>query len=234
VIGATLPVSQHPLISGAECTVIASEVRRLHSNWTHRSKGAFYSLGAASYLDAVTDRAQYLSAAQATNKLLLESFGALYERVMTFLRELMDEEVSLDLERAVPGFHVFVEGSGDNSVDNPARRAHFDLQWQYAYPRAKPDGTLSFTMAIAVPSGGASMAWWPLRYDRRNPFGGDTWSRTLAQAPQVVPYAPGRLVLHDGMVLHAVGAHQTAPPAGLRITLQGHGVKLGGRWRLYW
>jgi hypothetical protein len=234
VIGATLPLSQHPLISGAECTVIASEVSRLRSNWTRRSKGGFYSLGAASYLDAVTDRQKYLSAAQATNKLLLESFGALYERVMAFLRELMDEEVSLDLERAVPGFHVFLQGGGDRNADNPARRAHFDLQWHYAYPHSKPDGTLSFTMAIAVPSGGASMAWWPLRYDASNPFGRETWSRALEQAPQVVPYAPGRLVLHDGMVLHAVGTHQTGLPEGLRITLQGHGVKLGGRWRLYW
>jgi hypothetical protein len=234
MIGETLPLSQHQLISAAECTVIASRVRRLSPHWTRRSMGGFYSLGAASYLDAARDRAPYLTAAQATNKLLVESFGGLYDRVLAFFRQLLDEEVSLDLERAVPGFHVFVLRGGDRGSDNPARRAHFDLQWRLAYPDASPESTLSFTMAIATPSGGAGMALWPLRYDQPDRSVRDAWSRTLEQAPQVVPYAPGRLVLHDGLVLHAIGAAQTPPATGLRITLQGHGVRLGGRWWLYW
>jgi hypothetical protein len=120
MIGETLPLSQHQLISAAECTVIASRVRRLGPHWTRRSMGGFYSLGAASYLDAVRDRAPYLTAAQATYKLLVESFGGLYDRVMAFFRQLLDEEVSLDLERAVPGFHVFVLRGGDRDGDNPA------------------------------------------------------------------------------------------------------------------
>jgi hypothetical protein len=70
MIGETLTLSQHQLISAAECTVIASRVPRLGPHWTRRSMGGFYSLGAASYLHAVRDRAPYLTAAQATNKRL--------------------------------------------------------------------------------------------------------------------------------------------------------------------
>jgi hypothetical protein len=233
MIGETLPLSQHQLISAAECSAIASRVRGLGPHWTHRP-GGFYSLGAASYLDAVRDRAPYLTAAQATNKLLVESFDGLYDRVMAFLRQLLDEEVSLDFERAVPGFHVFMHRGLGRGSDNPARRAHFDLQWRFAYPGVSPEGTLSFTMAVAIPTGGAGMALWPLRYDQPDRSVRDAWSRTLEQAPQVVSYAPGLLVLHDGLVLHAIGAAQTARGNGLRITLQGHGVRLGGRWWLYW
>lgn len=234
MIGETLPLSQHELMGAAECAAVADQVRRLNSHWTPRSTGGFYSLGAASYLDAVTDHARYLAAAQATNALLLASFAGLYDRVTAFLRELLDEEVALDRERAVPGFHVFVLTGRDRGNDNPARRAHFDLQWRLAYPGAQPDGTLSFTLVIATPSGGAGMALWPLRWEQASRSSRDAWERTLEESPQVVPYAPGRLVLHDGLVLHAIGSAQAARASGYRITLQGHGVRMGGRWRLYW
>jgi hypothetical protein len=234
MIDETLPLSQHELIGAAECDAIARRVQRLARYWTRRSAAGFYSLGAASYMDAVRGPAPYLAAAQTTNKVLLEAFGRLYDRLAAFFRELLDEEVSLDLERAVPGFHVFVLRGEDRRNDNPAQRAHFDLQWQLAYPGARPEGTLSFTLPIATPNGGAGLALWPLRRDRRDQSVGDAWSRALEQAPQLVPYVPGRMVLHDGLMLHAIGAAPAARATGHRITLQGHGVRLDGRWRLYW
>jgi hypothetical protein len=42
------------------------------------------------------------------------------------------------------------------------------------------------------------------------------------------------MVLHDGLMLHAIGAAPAARATGHRITLQGHGVRFGGQWRLYW
>jgi hypothetical protein len=41
-------------------------------------------------------------------------------------------------------------------------------------------------------------------------------------------------VLHDGFLLHAIGAPTVAAPYGQRITLQGHGVRRQGRWTIYW
>jgi|HubBroStandDraft_6_1064221.scaffolds.fasta_scaffold02877_9 hypothetical protein len=234
MISETLPLSEHELIGATECAAIAHRVLGLRSHWTRRSSGEFYSLGAASYLDATRGPEPYLAAARVTNKLLLDHFGGLYDRIVAFFRELLDEEVSLDVERAAPGFHVFVLRGEDRSGDNPARRAHFDHQWRLAYPGARPEGTLSFTLAIATPSGGAGMALWPLRCDQPDRSSRDAWSRTLEQTPQLVPYAPGRMVLHDGLMLHAIGAAPAARATGHRITLQGHGVRFGGQWRLYW
>jgi hypothetical protein len=234
VIGETLPLSEHELISRRECAEIANRVHQLSSHWTPRSAGGFYSLGAASYLDAVRGLAPYLAAARATNALLMESFGGLYDQVVAFLRVLLDEDVSLDLDRAAPGFHVFVLRGKNRSPGNPAPRAHFDLQWRLAYPGVRPEGTLSFTLAVATPTGGAGMALWPLRLDDRQQCVREAMSRMLEQPPQTISYSPGRMVLHDGLILHAIGAAQTARATGFRITLQGHGIRLGGRWRLYW
>jgi hypothetical protein len=234
MIDETLPLSQHELITAAECYAIARRVQRLGGYWTRRSAPGFYSLGAASYMDAVSGPAAYLAAAQTTNNVLLQAFEGLYDRLAAFFRELMDEEVSLDLKRAVPGFHVFVLRGEDRRNDNPAQRAHFDLQWQLAYPGARPEGTLSFTLPIATPIGGAGMALWPLRRGPRDQSPGDPRSRALERAPHIVPYVPGRIVVHDGLMLHAIGAAPAARATGCRITLQGHGVRLGGRWRLYW
>jgi hypothetical protein len=158
----------------------------------------------------------------------------LYNRVVEFLHELLDEEVSLDLERAVPGFHVFVLRGEDRSKDNPAQRAHFDLQWRLAYPGLNPEGMLSFTLAVEAPTGGAGLAMWPLRWDEFKPSFREAHPWVLQQPPQVVQYALGWLVLHDGLLLHSIGAPGIARATGHRITFQGHGIRWGGRWRLYW
>jgi hypothetical protein len=230
----TLPLSQHDMLTGAECVGIAARVRKLERHWTRRSAGGFYSLGAASYLDATQGTEAYLAAAQVTNPVLLESFGDVYDRVLAFFRTLLDEAVSLDLRRAVPGFHVFVLRGEDRGEDSPAPRAHFDLQWQHAFPGTHPTGTLSFTLAIEAPSGGSGMAVWPLRYADPACLDSDIRAQALRQPPLVVRYEPGRLVLHDGLVLHAIGAVGARRAAGYRITLQGHGVRLGREWHLYW
>ena len=228
------PLSQHDLLTAAECASIARRVRALRSRWTQRSSGGFFSLGAASYLDAAVDTATYLTAARASNPVLRERFGDVLQSMLAFFRDLLDEDVTLDEERAIPGFHVFVLRGEDRGDDDPAPRAHFDLQWQLAYPGARPDSTLSFTLAIETPIGGAGMAIWPLRFDDPTCFDMDVRLEALRRPPQVVSYAPGRLVLHDGLVLHAIGPVGTPRPTGMRITMQGHGVRLGGSWRLYW
>lgn len=231
MMGEMLPLSQHQFIDATACAEVVSRVCDLRAHWSCRAKGGFYSLGAASYMDATQDFAYYQAAAQIANKILLEHFGGLYDRLIDFLGKLLDEKVSLDLERAVPGFHVFELRGEDRSRDDPAERAHYDLQWRLAYPGFQPEGTLSFTMTVAMPMGGAGLAIWPFRWNELN---WDARRRAREQAPQVVPYAPGRLVLHDGLILHAIGTFGSPRETGHRITLQGHGIRRNGHWWLYW
>jgi hypothetical protein len=226
----TVPLSQHDLLTEGDCAGIAKRVIALRPHWTQRSPG-FFTLGAASYMDAGGSAEKYLAGANRVNAILLRSFSGLYRDLTDFLEALLDEPVRLDGGRAAPGFHVFEYNGATRARDDEAPRAHFDLQWRNAYPDRTPTGTLSFTLLIEAPSGGASMAVWNLRYQDAFEEGREHAKR---YEPQHVDYAPGRLVMHDGLVLHAIGAAGINNPSGRRITLQGHGIRFERNWLLYW
>jgi hypothetical protein len=228
-----VPLSQHDILSAAECHDIRARVFALRERWTERSPNSFYTLGAASYLDAPSQHAAYQAAAQVTNPILRENFPELYELTGEFFAELVGEAVYFDEAYALPGFHVhMIHGCGPGG-DNPAPRAHFDLQWKHALADCTPQATLSFTLLIEGPSGGASMAVWPVRYQEALQLGFTAREYAARYPPQEVAYTPGRIVVHDGFVLHAIGS---APPSsrGFRVTFQGHGVRLPRGWMLYW
>jgi hypothetical protein len=42
------------------------------------------------------------------------------------------------------------------------------------------------------------------------------------------------MVIHDGLLLHAIGRPLVSNPQGQRITFQGHGVQVPLGWLLYW
>ena len=230
----TVPLSQHDILDFAECEEAAERVLALRGRWRARTEGSFYTLGAASYIDATSQHASYAEAAAVTNPVLDESFGWLLERVREFFEELLGEKVTYDERYALPGFHIFVLRGEDRSRDNVAARAHFDLQWMHAVPGCTPSGTLSFTLPVREPSGGASMEIWHTRYQEAVRLGFVATKYAATHPSQTVRYSLGRIVVHDGYVLHAIGRAGVAAPKGLRITLQGHGVRLPQGWMLYW
>jgi hypothetical protein len=232
--GPELPLSQHDILDPGDCAAIAARVLALDRHWTRRSAGGFYTLGAASYLDAATRHDAYLAAARSTNPLLRQEFDVLLEQVREFFEELLDDAVFYDQHYALPGFHVFIMGGGDRSRDDIALRAHFDMQWMNAVPGVVPRGTVSFTLPIEHPSGGASMAIWPVRYRDALRLGFAARDYAANHSFQVVRYGLGRIVIHDGQVLHAIGPSAETSPRGYRITLQGHGVHTQAGWLLYW
>lgn len=138
----------------------------------------------------------------------------------------------------LPGFHIF-EIDGDEWANNGLPElAHFDLQFHYLGTELTLEATLSFTLPLELPSGGAGFAVWELDE-------ADATRRNLSAAVfgadnpyDLVAYQTGRMVLHDGLCLHALVhaiVHPGAPPpSGRRITLQGHGVRRAGRWTIYW
>jgi hypothetical protein len=232
----------HPLLSAgvvardfldpAECAETVRRVVTLRDRWTVRSNSGIFTLGATTYIDGASSQDCYLAAASQTNSILSDAFGDLYDAVQAFLECVLAEPVSYDARLALPGFHIFLfEHEADNRV---AQRAHFDLQFRQAVPGLKPEATLSFTLPLEQPSGGAGMAVWPFRYEEavRLSLSGSTFA---AEHPcEHVSYQPGRMVLHDGLLLHAIGATYAASPTGRRITLQGHGIRSAGRWTIYW
>jgi hypothetical protein len=226
-------LTQHDLLDSDECETVRNSVLTLRNHWSARQVG-FDTLGTATYLDAVAQHSIYLQAAQTTNPVLYQFFGWLLERVRQFFEGSLADVAFFDPHYAVPGFHIFTLNGGDRSYDDPAGRAHFDLQWLHAIPGHTPSETLSFTLLIEEPSGGASLAVWHARYQEVVGLGLTATQCASKHPPQIIPYARGRIVVHDGLILHAIGAPSIGAPKGYRITLQGHGVRLPQGWLLYW
>ncbi len=229
-----LPLSQHDLLDLDECAEICARVIALRSFWTERSPGSFCTLGAAAYLDATDKHDAYLASARVTNPILQENFDDTLELVREFLEELLGDPVFYDPRYALPGFHVFITRGNPRGDDDVTLRAHFDMQWMHAIPGQEPQATLSFTLSIEQPSGGACLAVWPARYKDAVRLGFAGRDFAAGHLWQRVTYERGRIVLHDGSVLHAIGPAADPAPRGYRITLQGHGVRMPNGWMLYW
>jgi|SRR5581483_4698784 len=230
-----LPLTQHDLFSLEECDDLSERVLSLRSAWTRRGQD-FYSLGTAAYLDATADRTAYLEAARRTNETLRAGFDDTYEILCEFFEDLLGDPVELTGELALPGFHVFeYDGSPRGGAEEVAGRAHFDLQFMSALPVDVPlTGTMSFTVTVEEPSGGAALEVWPLRYSEVNTIAGSVQDYARATPSRRVVYAIGGVTVHDGQVLHAIGASGDPRPRGRRITMQGHAARIDDVWTLYW
>jgi hypothetical protein len=232
--GNELALSQHDLLDAEDCARICARVLALRNRWTERSPGRFYTLGAAAYLDAAGKRDAYLAAARETNPILQENFDAVLELVREFFEEFLGDAAFYNSHLALPGFHIFTSQGADPGGEDIAARAHFDMQWTEATPGHEPQATLSFTLPIEQPSSGACLAVWPFRYADAVRLGYAACDYAAQNPWQRVAYEPGRIVVHDGHVLHAIGPKSDPDPNAYRITLQGHGVRVPAGWMLYW
>jgi hypothetical protein len=231
---AEVAVSGHDLFTPAECARLRDRVLEREEEWTNRG-WRFATLGAASYLDVPEGRAGYDERARSVNPLLERDFADLQVRLVDFFSRLVAAPVRLDPDLAVPGFHIF---DLDGSFRDPAyivERAHFDLQWSFFLPMESNPSTLSFTIPIELPSGGGAMQLWDVGYDQMVAAGSHARRFAGTHPSKRLAYHVGRAVIHDGMILHAIGESLLTTPCGHRITVQGHLMRRpDGDWVLYW
>jgi hypothetical protein len=230
---ASVSVSGHDLFTEHECAELRDRVLDSRAHWITRGL-QFYTLGAASYLDAAVNREQYDTAVARLNPVLTQDFADVYARLVDFFQGLLRQPVSVDSDLALPGFHVFEFGGRYRDPLQIVERAHFDLQWTLLRPADLAPQTMSFTVPIELPSGGGAMQLWNARY--RELVCADVAAREYAGAhsSRRLAYGVGHAVLHDGLILHAIGESLTNRPCGERITLQGHLMREGDAWVMYW
>src|SRR5215510_2638283 len=119
-------VSQHEVLRLQECEAVRDQVFALKEYWTSRSQGgSFFTLGVASYIDAVERHDAYVQEAREINPILWANFDWLCERVRKELEALLGQPVSYGEDCALPGFHIFRYQGADLSSDRPSSRAHF-------------------------------------------------------------------------------------------------------------
>jgi hypothetical protein len=230
-------IEEHALLSPEECADVRAGLHALRERWISRHDWVpFYTLGAASYLDAVRNADAYETRAAEHNGLLGERFGWLHERVAAVLSKALDAPVACHERFARPGFHIYLYSA---AFAVPTASIHRDLQYESLRWRASesPDLTnpVSFTLAVTLPRAGGGLNVWDIATPD---LGGLTPEeiRALIRScpPRLHAYRTGTLILHSGHMVH-----QIAPMPGMqeddeRLTLQGHGIRCGDTWQLYW
>lgn len=227
-----------------ECEQVRRTIHELRREWIMRGSTdyPFYTIGAASYIDANSHPAppRYSAILVETNPLLHKHFDWLYARLMYGLSMYLQALVCTADELALPGFHIW-QGQ---SVPTTSLSIHFDLQYMSIpwanVARSDRSRPLSFTLPIALPRGGGGLNSWDLSLEGHTarvqatgvPISAEEVARS--QTPTFHRYSEGVLTLHSGHTLHQIAAVDRAYPDDERITLQGHGLCCDGVWTIYW
>ncbi|HLI10383.1 MAG TPA: hypothetical protein VKY65_02180 [Alphaproteobacteria bacterium] len=246
------PVQRVPVLDAPQCAEICANVHALRPFWTPREGKpcGFFTLGQASYFDCrdPRERREYLRRASDANALLRARFAPLYEAVRRALEAALAEPCALTESYALPGFHIWLS-AGVPRLDLFGRQrgayasVHFDLQYQLLEPgRGAPPTAreaLSFTLPLRLPCAGGGLNLWDIDYadflaaaarDR------DVTPQRMSRSKPArrVVYAVGELVLHSGHALHQIAPVRRVRAGDERISLQGHALRTGEGWSLYW
>jgi hypothetical protein len=230
-------VKDVPVFTDVECAEIRASVFGLRSLWRRRAPEIpFFTLGAASYLDAAHDGNLYPRLAGATNAVLKAKIGWIYQRVAERLESELGDRVRFRETAALPGFHIFLE---HEAFKSPIGCVHTDVQFQHLdwsdlgeVDRARP---ISFTIAIALPKTGAGLNRWIVDPDLpAPPVPERREDLTAGRRKTYHGYTRGFMALHSGFDVHQIAPAPLASAGDERITLQGHGLRSGDTWWIYW
>ena len=220
-----------------------------YENKMHISRAPFWTLGAVSYLDHVKSGDQYDKHRDYVNPVLYKKFNWIYEIITKKLQEALGEPVVIDKFLAHPGFHIFATKIGTTIepeymklFEQPLGSVHVDVQWEehhdywQTFDEVNLEDTLSFTVPIKLPSGGGGLYTWA---DEVNPYSFNYTTNEVKLSELEHPcvsnlYTEGEMIYFVGHLLHQMMPGVNVQPTDRRITVQGHGQKCDGVWRLYW
>jgi hypothetical protein len=238
-------VSEDRLLTMHQCQEVRAVLYSLRGAWiarlSRKPRCTYFTLGPAASYDVRTSpnpTEEYFGRIRDYNILLLTHFGDVLESVRSALEHRLKAPVKYSSEFALPGFHIFRSGAIVTSAQGPP---HLDMQytilpWRTRWDDAAP---LSFTLAISLPSGGSGLQTWNITFADTHTAYTPGYVTDLASLMQerggtFHPYTCGSLFVHQGLLLHRIAAPIRITPKDERITLQGHGLRLGGEWHLYW
>lgn len=225
------------VLDASQCERALTAIDALRPHWTRRNPALpFFTLGAASYIDAAASPEGYREAAARVNPLLREHFGWLLERAGEALGRALGGPVEWHPAAALPGFHIYL---AHPMFAQPIASIHCDSQYELVDWSAcgEPDfaAAASFTLALALPRHGGGLNVWELRRDDiRGLDNAGIAARVRAAPRHYHAYAAGTMALHSGNVMHQAAPGRDIAPDDRRITLQGHCLFAGGRWYAYW
>lgn len=234
-----MPLELYDCLTAEECQKVLSEIYKLKEMWIPRLGAGFpfYTLGIASYLDAANKgQVFYKLQAQKTNPVLWKHFANLYEKLKTALFRATGKEVLYEEAFALPGFHIFQYGDFFNY---PVASYHFDLQFKelfWKYRNIDYKHPLSFTLSIKLPRGGAGLNYWDIFFNQQIEEMSNKALDELREQSETryIGYEVGKMVVHEGLMLHQIAPMKAMVIDDERITLQGHALICDNVLRVYW
>jgi hypothetical protein len=257
---AVVPERKHGYLSVLDAAGVAAVVDAVDAEvarWTRREMFPidFYTLGACSYIDAVADVFDYTARAAELNPALGARFSGLYAAVIAQLSTVFGA-CALHDPLAHPGFHIFGHRPGGennrftiNAMQGLTASIHSDRQfephgavWKH-FADVDLENTMTFTLALQLPARGAGLCFWGedamAAYGENDAFAAhvrndlDYRAQKGVEPPWVIPYRAGSLFYFLGLGRHVIAPSWDLSPIDRRITLQGHGTRCDGVWRLY-
>lgn len=225
------------LLKESECSDISNKIQELREFWIQRHEHLpFYTLGKASYLDAVRDKENYYQEVQIYNPILQKNFGELYERLSCFLSTTLNASVAYYDKAALPGFHIFL---AHKAFELPMGSIHTDLQYKsldWSLPKPLDSYPLiSFTLAISLPKSGGGLNLWDIHYQEVHKLSQVEFSNLiLERKKKFCNYQIGKMMIHSGHQVHQIAPAKNIISSDMRITLQGHALFFQDTWHLYW
>jgi hypothetical protein len=225
------------LLTERECQEVSSTIYGLREFWLQRrALLPFYTLGAASYLDAVKVQQEYYDKAKCYNSILKEYLEWLYKQLADVLSKHLKAPVRYLDAAGLPGFHIYL---AHKLFEQPLASVHYDLQYRLLRWEC-PDQTdfthpLSFTLAISLPKFGGGLNMWSIGHQEAIRMNKAQLKDLIkSRVKSFYPYQLGQLILHSGHTLHQAAPAKDIQPEDTRITLQGHALLSQGSWQLYW
>ncbi len=221
-------VQEVPVLTESECIKARNIVHSLRPLWDAER----FRLGAgiSYYKPAVV----YYATARQTNPILKQHFSWLYDQLLQSFSQHFGCPVAFRDDLAVPGFNIYC---GPNDFSKIQYNVHIDLQYNDLSwnPPGSADfnSTMSFTLPIASPAKGSGLNIWPTKQSDLKNEQFENPDCLSAEQAVYQPYTPGVATIHDGKHYHQMSVSNEWQPADERITLQGHGLKQGGRLIVY-
>ena len=228
-----------PVLTADEAAGVRDEVHALRPLWRQRHETQpFFTLGAASYLDARDGQfAAYQAMLGESNAMLRAHFGWLLDRFRERVSAQVGAEVVYHPQLALPGFHVFLF---DEAFRTSRASVHYDKQFEHIdwRPFGTPDtaAQLSLTLSITLPTGGGGLLVWNINRIaiESMPLEQRIAHSRANRAATFEAYEVGTLAMHSGHQLHQIAPAPHPQPGDERITLQAHALPVDGTWMLYW
>jgi hypothetical protein len=232
----SMDISSVPVLDEPECCRALHAVDDLREIWTRRSPLPFFTLGAASYIDAAQSRLAYQALAVRHNGMLDEKFGWLYERVFATLAPLLGGCIVMHPSAARPGFHIYL---AHKAFEQAIASTHLDSQYELVdwSQCTNPDfgSTASFTLALELPLHGGGLYTWDVHRREIAHLDQAAIARIVAnRSRHYIDYRIGHMAFHSGHIMHQVAPARHLGPQERRITLQGHCTRAGDVWYAYW